>query len=102
MRGLTTSSILLSILTGTMLATGATRAEEAAAAFVKQHVKKPVVGFIAGQTAPPGRRMGHAGAIISGGQGTAADKMKAMTAAGIHVVVSPAEIGATLAKVIGR
>ena len=77
-------------------------AEEAAAEFVKQHVKKPVVGFIAGQTAPPGRRMGHAGAIISGGQGTAADKMKAMTAAGIHVVVSPAEIGATLAKVIGK
>ena len=76
--------------------------EEAAAEFVKQHVKKPVVGFIAGQTAPPGRRMGHAGAIISGGQGTAADKMKAMTAAGIHVVVSPAEIGATLAKVIGK
>jgi len=77
-------------------------AEEAAAEFVKQHVKKPVVGFIAGQTAPPGRRMGHAGAIISGGQGTAADKMKAMTAAGIHVVVSPAEIGAMLAKVIGK
>ena len=77
-------------------------AEEAAAEFVKQHVKKPVVGFIAGQTAPPGRRMGHAGAIISGGQGTAADKMKAMTAAGIHVVVSPAEIGATLARVLGK
>ena len=73
-------------------------AEEAAAAFVK----KPVVGFIAGQTAPPGRRMGHAGAIISGGQGTAADKMKAMTEAGIHVVVSPADIGAKLAEVIGR
>src|SRR6202795_947946 len=77
-------------------------AEEAAAVFVKQYVKKPVVGFIAGQTAPPGRRMGHAGAIISGGQGTAADKMKAMTEAGIHVVVSPAEIGATLARVIGK
>jgi len=77
-------------------------AEEAAAEFVKQYVKKPVVGFIAGQTAPPGRRMGHAGAIISGGQGTAADKMKAMTEAGIHVVVSPAEIGATLARVIGK
>jgi succinyl-CoA synthetase alpha subunit len=77
-------------------------AEEAAAAYVKVHVKKPVVGFIAGQTAPPGRRMGHAGAIISGGQGTAADKMKALTAAGIHVVQSPAAIGETLAKVIGK
>ena len=77
-------------------------AEEAAAAYVKVHVKKPVVGFIAGQTAPPGRRMGHAGAIISGGQGTAADKMKALTDAGIHVVQSPAAIGETLAKVIGR
>jgi succinyl-CoA synthetase alpha subunit len=76
--------------------------EEAAAEYVKQHVEKPVVGFIAGQTAPPGRRMGHAGAIISGGQGTAKDKMKAMTDAGIHVVVSPAEIGGTLAKVIGK
>jgi succinyl-CoA synthetase alpha subunit len=76
--------------------------EELAAAYIKQCVKKPVVGFIAGQTAPPGRRMGHAGAIISGGQGTAAEKMKAMTAAGIHVVVSPAEIGDTLARVIGR
>ena len=76
--------------------------EEAAAEFVKQHVKKPVVGFIAGQTAPPGRRMGHAGAIISGGEGTAEGKMKAMEAAGIHVVVSPAEIGSMLAKVIGR
>ncbi|HTZ59141.1 MAG TPA: succinate--CoA ligase subunit alpha [Acidobacteriaceae bacterium] len=77
-------------------------AEEAAAAYVKAHVKKPVVGFIAGQTAPPGRRMGHAGAIISGGQGTAADKMKALTAAGIHVVQSPAAIGETLARVIGK
>jgi succinyl-CoA synthetase alpha subunit len=77
-------------------------AEETAAEYVKQHVKKPVVGFIAGQTAPPGRRMGHAGAIISGGQGTAAEKMKALTAAGIHVVQSPAEIGATVARVIGK
>ena len=77
-------------------------AEEAAAEYVKQHVKKPVVGFIAGQTAPPGRRMGHAGAIISGGQGTAAEKMKALQAAGIHVVESPAAIGETLAKVIGK
>ncbi len=76
--------------------------EEAAAEYVKQHVKKPVVGFIAGQTAPPGRRMGHAGAIISGGQGTAAEKMKALTAAGIHVVESPAAIGETVAKVIGK
>ena len=77
-------------------------AEEAAAEFVKQHVKKPVVGFIAGQTAPPGRRMGHAGAIISGGEGTAASKMAAMTAAGIHVVVSPAEIGSTMQRVMGK
>jgi succinyl-CoA synthetase alpha subunit len=77
-------------------------AEEAAAAYVKAHVKKPVIGFIAGQTAPPGRRMGHAGAIISGGQGTAADKMKALTEAGIHVVQSPAAIGETLARVIGK
>lgn len=77
-------------------------AEEAAAEYVKQHVKKPVVGFIAGQTAPPGRRMGHAGAIISGGQGTAAEKMKALKAAGIHVVESPAAIGETVANVIGK
>jgi len=77
-------------------------AEETAAQFVKDHVKKPVVGFIAGQTAPPGRRMGHAGAIISGGQGTAAEKMKALTAAGIHVVETPAAIGETVAKAIGK
>jgi succinyl-CoA synthetase alpha subunit len=77
-------------------------AEETAAEYVKQHVRKPVVGFIAGQTAPPGRRMGHAGAIISGGQGTAAEKMKALTAAGIHVVESPAAIGETVARVIGK
>jgi succinyl-CoA synthetase alpha subunit len=77
-------------------------AEEAAAQFVKEHVKKPVVGFIAGQTAPPGRRMGHAGAIISGGEGTAEEKMKAMTAAGIHVVKSPSEIGETMARVLGK
>jgi succinyl-CoA synthetase alpha subunit len=77
-------------------------AEEVAAAFIKKHVKKPVVGFIAGQTAPPGRRMGHAGAIISGGQGTAADKYAAMRAAGIHTVQSPADIGQTIAAVLGK
>jgi succinyl-CoA synthetase alpha subunit len=75
-------------------------AEETAAAYIKEHVKKPVVGFVAGQTAPPGRRMGHAGAIISGGQGTAKDKYAAMQAAGIRTVQSPAEIGATLAKAL--
>jgi succinyl-CoA synthetase alpha subunit len=67
--------------------------EEIAAAYIKEHVKKPVVGFIAGQTAPPGRRMGHAGAIISGGSGKASDKMAAMEAAGITVCATPAEIG---------
>jgi succinyl-CoA synthetase alpha subunit len=77
-------------------------AEEKAAQFIKDYVKKPVVGFIAGQTAPPGRRMGHAGAIISGGEGTAEEKMKAMAAAGIHVVKSPADIGETMARVLGK
>jgi succinyl-CoA synthetase alpha subunit len=71
-------------------------AEETAAAYIKANVRKPVVGFIAGQTAPPGRRMGHAGAIISGGQGTAKDKYAAMQSAGIRTVQSPADIGATL------
>jgi succinyl-CoA synthetase alpha subunit len=73
-------------------------AEETAAAYVKANVNKPVVGFICGQTAPPGRRMGHAGAIISGGSGKASDKMEAMRAAGIEVCVSPADIGATVQK----
>jgi succinyl-CoA synthetase alpha subunit len=68
-------------------------AEETAAAYIKAHVMKPVIGFIAGQTAPPGRRMGHAGAIISGGSGKAEDKIAAMQAAGITVCATPAEIG---------
>jgi succinyl-CoA synthetase alpha subunit len=75
-------------------------AEERAAEWIKVHVKKPVVGFIAGQTAPPGRRMGHAGAIISGGQGTAKDKYTAMNAAGIHTVETPADLGSTVKTVL--
>lgn len=77
-------------------------AEEEAAEFIKKNVKKPVVGFIAGRTAPPGRRMGHAGAIISGGKGTATEKMAAMKKAGIYVVESPAEIGITMKKALDK
>jgi succinyl-CoA synthetase alpha subunit len=77
-------------------------AEEEAAAYVKKHMTKPVVGFIAGRTAPPGRRMGHAGAIISGGKGTAQEKMTAMKKAGIHVVDNPALLGETMAKALQK
>jgi succinyl-CoA synthetase alpha subunit len=75
-------------------------AEETAAEWIKSNVKKPIVGFIAGQTAPPGRRMGHAGAIISGGQGTAKDKYAAMAAAGIRTVETPADLGSTIAAAL--
>ena len=79
---------------------GTAAAEEEAAQYVKQYFKKPVVAFIAGQTAPKGRRMGHAGAIISGGRGTAADKIAALKAAGIAVAMSPAELGSTMKSVL--
>lgn len=75
-------------------------AEEEAAKYIQENVKKPVVGFIAGRTAPPGRRMGHAGAIISGGKGTAAEKIEAMRQCGIHVVLSPADIGEAVAELL--
>jgi succinyl-CoA synthetase alpha subunit len=77
-------------------------AEEIAAEFIRHNVRKPVVGFIAGQSAPPGRRMGHAGAIISGGKGTAAEKMTAMAGAGIHVASSPADIGEAVEEILKR
>jgi len=77
-------------------------AEETAATWIRENFDRPVVGFIAGRTAPPGRRMGHAGAIVSGGKGTAQAKMEAMRAAGIHVCDSPADLGSTIARVLGR
>ncbi len=75
-------------------------AEEAGAEYIKAHVKKPMVGFIAGQTAPPGKRMGHAGAIIAGGKGTAKEKVAALTDAGVHMIDSPARIGAAMEEAL--
>ena len=77
-------------------------AEEEAAAWIQQHFDRPVVGFIAGRTAPPGRRMGHAGAIIAGGKGTAAEKIEVLTRAGVFVAESPADIGTAMARALGR
>jgi succinyl-CoA synthetase alpha subunit len=77
-------------------------AEEEAASWIRTHMKKPVVGFIAGQTAPPGKRMGHAGAIISGGKGTAREKIEAMKSAGIRMASSPALIGRTMQEALGK
>ena len=76
-------------------------AEEAGAAFIKDHVKKPVVGFIAGTSAPPGKRMGHAGAIISGGKGTAEAKLDALRDAGVKIAETPSDIGAAMASMLG-
>ena len=92
--GITEAVIMIGEIGGT--------AEQEAAAFIKRAFNKPVVGFIAGQTAPPGRRMGHAGAIIAGGQGTAAEKMEALAQAGVHVVKSPADMGAKMREALGR
>ena len=75
-------------------------AEQDAAVWIQRHFRKPVVGFIAGQTAPPGRRMGHAGAIIAGGKGTAAEKMEALASAGVRVVKSPADIGSAVERLL--
>jgi succinyl-CoA synthetase alpha subunit len=77
-------------------------AEEEAAAFIKAHVTKPVAAFIGGQTAPKGKRMGHAGAIIAGGRGTAAEKIQALKEAGVHIIPSPAEMGTTMARAVGK
>jgi succinyl-CoA synthetase alpha subunit len=77
-------------------------AEEEAAAWIEANFDRPVVGFIAGRTAPPGRRMGHAGAIVAGGKGTAKEKMEVMQAAGIHVVESPADMGTAMTAALGR